>query len=55
MQNNLNKIYSINFILLMCNYSFLPNNIINICEIISLKVPAKYNLKKISNKNPLKF
>lgn len=55
MQTNLNKIYSINFILLMCNYSFLPNNIINICEIISLKVPAKYNLKKISNKNPLKI
>ena len=31
----------------MTNYSFLPNSIIDICQIISLKVPAKYNVKKI--------
>jgi len=42
-----NKVYKTKFILLVTNYSFLPDSIINISQIISLKVPAKYNLKKI--------
>lgn len=46
-KNDENKIFKIKFILLMTNYSFLPNSIIDICQIISLKVPAKYNVKKI--------
>ena len=46
-KNDENKIYKTKFILLITNYSFLPNSIINICQIISLKVPAKYNIKKI--------
>ena len=55
MKNDLNKIYSINFIILATSYSFLPNNIINMCKVIRIKVPAKHNLKKITNKNPLKI
>ena len=50
MKKDINKIYKLKFILLTTNYSFLPNSIINICKIISLKVPAKYNIKKIKNK-----
>ena len=45
----------IKFIIITCNYSFLPNNIINISKIISLKVPCKSKYNKISNKNPLQY
>ena len=51
MKNNFKKIYSIKFILITCNYSFIPNNILNISKFVSLKQPAQYNLKKICNAN----
>ena len=54
MQNNKN-LCKIKFIIITCNYSFLPNNVINASKIVSLKVPCKSKYNKISNKNPLKY
>lgn len=51
MRNNFKKVYCIKFILITCNYSFIPNNILNINKLVSLKEPAKYNLKKICTTN----
>jgi hypothetical protein len=54
MENN-KTLSKIKFIIITCNYSFLPNNIINISNIISLKVPCKSKYNKILNNNPLQY
>ena len=51
LKNDIKKMCTIKFIILTTGYSFLSDNIINLSKIIALKVPKKYNIKKINNTN----
>lgn len=46
MQKQFNKNINIKFILLTEHISFIPNNILNICKIVSIKKPSKIIYKK---------
>lgn len=50
MKNNFKNNINIKFIIITCSYSFLSNNIINICKSIKLKSISNSNLKKIYKK-----
>lgn len=55
MQKNINSNIKIRFILLTENYSFIPNNIIDVCKILYYSKLSITNYIKLANKNNKKF
>ena len=53
--SNINSIINIYFIIITENISFLPNNILNACQIINIRRPSKEDYKSISNSNNIKY